>query len=60
MAEAYSIDVVKKELLKHLECDDYDFFYLYTFEELRTLNMLKKNYLRKCALIFIFIIMLKN
>jgi len=37
-----TIQSIKEELIKHIECDDYELFYLYSFEELRTLRILKE------------------
>jgi len=41
MSAEYSIQSLKDELIKHIAQDDYELFYLYTFEEQRALNLIR-------------------
>ena len=41
MSIEYSIQSLKDELIKHIAQDDYELFYLYTFEERRALNLIR-------------------
>ncbi len=41
MSAEYSIQSLRDELIKHIAQDDYELFYLYTFEERRALNLIR-------------------
>ena len=42
MTVEYTIQNLKEELIKHIAQDDYELFYLYTFEEQRALNLIQE------------------